>query len=65
MKRVVAQYSIGKLSGEELCNKVQFAICSLASRGFIVNQVTCDGATENVSVMKNLQLSKQVMILKI
>ena len=58
MKRVVAQYSIGKSSDEELCNKFRFVIRALASRGFIVSQVTCDGATENVSAMKQITTFK-------
>ena len=58
MKRVVARFSIGKSSGEELCNKIRFVICALVSRGFIVNQMTCDGATENVSAMKQIATIK-------
>ena len=52
MKTVVAGFSIGSSSGEGLRNTIRFVIRALASRQFIVNQVTCDGATDNVSVMK-------------
>ena len=58
MKRVVARYSVGKSNGEVLCQIIEHVICGLAMRGFIVNQVTSDGATENVSAMKQLATLK-------
>ena len=54
MKRVVARYSVDKSTGEDLCNKIRNIIRALAARGFIVNQVASDGATENVSAMKQI-----------
>ena len=58
MKRVVARYSVGKSSGEDLMTKIKCVMNGLAARGFIVNQIACDGATENVSAMKQLATIK-------
>lgn len=54
MKRVVARYSVGKANGEFLHNTILHVISGLASRGFIVNQISSDGATENVSALSQL-----------
>ena len=54
MKRVVARYSVGKSTGEDIMNKIRNVIRALASRGFIINQIASDGATENVSAMKQI-----------
>lgn len=54
MKRVVARYSVGKANGEFLHNTILHVVCGLASRGFLVNQITSDGATENVSALSQL-----------
>lgn len=62
MKIVVARFSVGSSTSEELCNKIRFVIRALSFREFIVNQVTCDGATENVSVMRQLAISKHLML---
>ena len=53
-KTVVARFSVGKSSGETLMNTVRKVIRALASRGFVVNQIASDGATENVSAMKQM-----------
>ena len=53
-KRVLVRFSVGKSSGETLMNTVRKVIRALASRGFVVNQIASDGATENVSAMKQM-----------
>ena len=58
MKRVVTGYSVGKSTGEDLMVKIKYVMNGLASRGFIVNQIASDGATENVSAMKQLATIK-------
>ena len=60
MKRVVARFSVGSSTGEELCNKIRFVIRALSSREFIVNQVTFYGATENVSTIKQLANKREL-----
>jgi hypothetical protein len=54
MKRVIARYSVGSSNGEDLYTKINVVIRGIAARGFIVNQIASDGATENVSAMKQL-----------
>lgn len=54
MKRSVARYSVSNSTGEGLARKIIPIITALFTRGFIVNQVTFDGASENVSAMKQL-----------
>ena len=54
MKRIVARYSVCKSSWEDLSKKVLNIIRGLAPRGFIVIQMVSDGATYNVSAMKQL-----------
>ena len=47
-----------KSTGPELIKKIELVICALYARGFIVNQITSDGAIENVSAMKLLATHK-------
>ena len=54
MKNVVARYSVEKSSGENLLITIRNIIRALASYGFIVNQIACDGATENVLAIKQI-----------
>ena len=59
IKRAVARYAVGaKLIGQELSKKIEVIIGSLYMQGFIVNQVTSDGASENVSALKLLATHK-------
>ena len=53
-KRSVARYSVRNSNGESLKRKIRDIIDALSIRGFIVNQIASDGATENVSCMKQL-----------
>ena len=47
IKRAVARYSVGaKSTGSDLAEKIEHVICALHLRGFIVNQVASDGASE-------------------
>ena len=55
IKRAVARYAVGaKSTGSELACKIEKIICALYVRGFIVNMVASDGASENVAALKML-----------
>ena len=54
LKICVARYSVSSSNGEDLKRKISEVIWALPARGFIVNQVASDGATENVSAMNQL-----------
>lgn len=54
LKRSVARFSVTNSTGEYLVRHIHRIIAYLYARGFIVNQVASDGATENVSAMKQL-----------
>ncbi|GFH62224.1 hypothetical protein CTEN210_18700 [Chaetoceros tenuissimus] len=53
-KRVVARYAVKGSKGESLVRKVKHVIRALATRDLIVNNVTSDGASENMSCFKQL-----------
>ena len=53
IKRAVARYAVGgKSTGSDLVQKIDRIICALFARGFIVNQICSDGASENVAALK-------------
>ena len=54
LKRSIARYLITSSSGEWLKGIIMNLIPHLSLRGFIVVQIACDGASENVSAMKQL-----------
>ena len=53
-KQIVACYSVAKSNDEDLVRKILNIIAGLGKRGFIVNQVASDGASENISALKQL-----------
>lgn len=55
IKRAVARHAVGaKSTGTELLVKIEQVVCALYTRGFLVNQVCSDGASENVSALSLL-----------
>ena len=55
IKRAVARYAVGaKLLDAELLQKIEHVICALHVSGFLVNQVSSDGASKNVLALRLL-----------
>ena len=53
------RYAVGTKSiGTELVEKIEQVICALYTRGFFINQVCSDGASDDVSAISLLATHK-------